>query len=233
MLLRACKPTSTTILPHLPFPDMKAKPTAKNPSNAATPAAQPTAAVLKKAATPVSIPAKAPAAAAVPATTGVLVAKNAGVGVKANKGPVISAAVPAAPAASVAAKPLPVAAVAVAKAVVAATRKPAGSSSPAPASAPVAKVKVTVAAEKIPETIISVKVDVGFGNQLFVRGEGPGLSWEKGVPAECVANDLWKIAVKNAAKPVKFKVLVNDATWSAGEDFAVEPGQSVTLTPGF
>jgi hypothetical protein len=31
-----------------------------------------------------------------------------------------------------------------------------------------------------PVTTIEAKIDVGFGNNLFVRGEGPGLSWEKG-----------------------------------------------------
>jgi hypothetical protein len=104
---------------------------------------------------------------------------------------------------------------------------------PAPAPTPVAVKPAAPAKAKLPETIISVKVDVGFGNQLYIRGEGAGLSWDKGVPAETVASDLWKIALTGAAQPVKFKVLVNDTTWSAGEDFAVEPGQCVTLTPAF
>ncbi len=86
---------------------------------------------------------------------------------------------------------------------------------------------------KAPETIISVNVDVGFGNQVYLRGEGPGLSWEKGVPADCAASDLWTLALKDAAKPVRFKVLVNDATWSTGEDYEVIPGQKVTFTPRF
>jgi len=32
---------------------------------------------------------------------------------------------------------------------------------------------------------------------------------------------------------VTFKVLVNDLTWNTGNDYVVEPGQSLTITPTF
>lgn len=84
-----------------------------------------------------------------------------------------------------------------------------------------------------PVTFISAQVDIGFGNLLFVRGAGPGLSWERGLPMDCVGTGLWTVSVKNAAQPVVFKVLVNDLSWSTGEDYVVSPGQSVTITPSF
>ena len=84
-----------------------------------------------------------------------------------------------------------------------------------------------------PVTFISAQVDIGFGNLLFVRGAGPGLSWERGLPMDCVGTGLWTVSVKNAAQPVVFKVLVNDLSWSSGEDYVVSPGQSVTITPSF
>ena len=84
-----------------------------------------------------------------------------------------------------------------------------------------------------PVTFISAQIDIGFGNQLYLRGVGPGLSWDKGVPMDCVGTGLWTTSVKNATLPVTFKVLVNDLTWSAGEDFVAAPGQSVTVTPNF
>lgn len=84
-----------------------------------------------------------------------------------------------------------------------------------------------------PVTIITAQIDIGFGNQLFVRGSGPGLSWDRGIPMDCVGTGLWTISVKNAAEPVAFKVLVNDLSWSSGADFVVAPGQSVTITPSF
>jgi hypothetical protein len=100
---------------------------------------------------------------------------------------------------------------------------------PALATAPtVASVKVAPV-----QTTITAKIDVGFGNALFLRGEGAGLSWDKGVPMECVASDLWRIVLAESARAYTFKFLINDTTWSAGPDFTAACGTSVTLTPEF
>jgi hypothetical protein len=82
-------------------------------------------------------------------------------------------------------------------------------------------------------TAITAQIDVGFGNTLFLRGEGPGLSWEKGVPLGCSAGDRWSISLPVAARPVVFKFLLNDKIWSTGEDFVLKPGASGTFTPAF
>lgn len=84
-----------------------------------------------------------------------------------------------------------------------------------------------------PATFISAKIDIGFGNHLYIRGEGPGLSWDHGLAMDCVGAGLWTSTVKNATVPVTFKVLVNDLSWSAGNDYVVEPGQSITVVPTF
>lgn len=84
-----------------------------------------------------------------------------------------------------------------------------------------------------PATFISAQIDIGFGNHLTLRGEGPGLSWDKGVTMDNVGHSLWTASVKGATKPVIFKVLVNDLTWNAGVDYTVEPGQSITVYPTF
>ena len=110
--------------------------------------------------------------------------------------------------------------------------KPAAKAAPAKKTSAPAKTKPAVTTEP-PATFISAKIDIGFGNQLFIRGTGPGLSWDHGVPMECVGAGLWTVTVKHATQPVTFKVLVNDLSWSTGEDFAVEPGQSVTVVPSF
>lgn len=113
-------------------------------------------------------------------------------------------------------------------AVISATKS---SKAPAKKSAPAKK---QPAAATTPQpTCISAKVDIGFGNQLFLRGEGPGLSWDKGLPMECSSNVMWGTTLAGATAPVVFKVLVNDLTWSAGKDYVAEPGQSVTITPTF
>jgi hypothetical protein len=82
-------------------------------------------------------------------------------------------------------------------------------------------------------TTISAQVDVGFGNALYLRGEGPGLSWTQGVRMECVADDRWSLALGEAARPFVFKFLINDEKWSAGPDYTVSPGTTVTLSPTF
>lgn len=82
-------------------------------------------------------------------------------------------------------------------------------------------------------TSITALIDVGYGNTLFLRGEGPGLSWEKGIPLDSVADDKWTITFPDSERPIVFKFLLNDVTWSLGEDFTVAPGTSITLTPVF
>lgn len=102
----------------------------------------------------------------------------------------------------------------------------AGALLPAPAK------KKSAAAEP-PATFISAQIDIGFGNHLAIRGEGPGLSWDDGVVMDCVGPNLWTVSIKRAAKPVVFKVLVNDLSWNTGGDFAVGPGKSITVFPTF
>lgn len=99
---------------------------------------------------------------------------------------------------------------------------------PAPAAAAVKSISVQPV-----QTTITARIDVGFGNALFLRGEGPGLSWEKGLPMECVQSDLWRIVLAESARAYTFKFLINDTIWSAGPDFTAACGTSVTLTPEF
>jgi hypothetical protein len=111
----------------------------------------------------------------------------------------------------------------------AAKKQPAASRKPAPASPPA--IKPGKAAPAV--TIITARIDIGFGNTLHLRGEGPGLSWDKGVPLRCVADDEWTLTLPESARPVVFKFLVNDLTWSAGPDYVAAPGRALVLAPVF
>jgi hypothetical protein len=84
-----------------------------------------------------------------------------------------------------------------------------------------------------PVTVITAKIDVGFGNTLYLRGDGPGLSWNKGLPLTCTADTVWTLAVAGATRPIVCKFLLNDATWSRGEDYTVPPGSATELAPSF
>lgn len=121
---------------------------------------------------------------------------------------------------------------------------PAPKAAPAPVSvAPTAPAAVAPApdkftgpsARKAPPlvTTIEVRFDAGFGNYLSLRGEGAGLDWDIGQPLECRAADLWVWTTDQPAEQLVFKVLLNDAVWSAGENFAVRPGERAAVVPSF
>jgi hypothetical protein len=80
---------------------------------------------------------------------------------------------------------------------------------------------------------ITAKIDVGFGNTLYVRGDGAGLSWDRGTPLVCLAADSWTIVLLSVTKPFSFKFALNDQEWSAGTDYLAGPGDTVTVTPAF
>jgi hypothetical protein len=103
----------------------------------------------------------------------------------------------------------------------------------APAPAVVAPPPAPKPAAAPSATLITAKIDVGFGNALYLRGEGPGLSWNAGLLLDNVGSDQWSISISGAKQPVVFKFLLNDSTWSAGEDYKAEPGTKVTVTPEF
>jgi len=104
---------------------------------------------------------------------------------------------------------------------------------PAAAVVPPAAPKVKAVSGTPMLTTITARVDVGFGNALYIRGEGPGLSWDRGVLMSCVNDDVWECALGESAQSFTFKFLVNDLTWNVGADYVVAAGESVTVTPKF
>ena len=104
------------------------------------------------------------------------------------------------------------------------------------APAPEVKKPVIPAARPAPQqpvTKIKAQIDIGFGNELFIRGNAAGLSWDKGIQMNCVNDDMWTFTLVGAAGPIAFKFLVNDLTWSAGEDYVVQPGADFVVQPTF
>jgi hypothetical protein len=82
-------------------------------------------------------------------------------------------------------------------------------------------------------TTVAARIDVGFGNALYIRGQGDGLSWEEGTPLECVAPDLWSWSTTRAKEKVIFKLLINDQVWSQGKDWTVGAGEKTEVAPVF
>ena len=75
---------------------------------------------------------------------------------------------------------------------------------------------------------------IGIGNRLFIRGDGPGLSWEKGVPLQFISIGKWRWETSDASAPIKFKLYKNDEIeCSALGVLTLEPGNQQEVTTKF
>jgi uncharacterized protein YoxC len=95
---------------------------------------------------------------------------------------------------------------------------------------------------EIPEPAVSadgatrliVTAYIGIGNRLFIRGEGAGLTWEKGVPLTFVSIGKWRWETNDASSTVRYKLYKNDQVecTSLGVG-SVEPGAQQELSAAF
>ena len=83
------------------------------------------------------------------------------------------------------------------------------------------------------KSAIRIKCNVGYGNNLFIRGEGPGLSWMQGVLLTNIAPDEWIWETSEPFDSCEFKVLVNDKDFEAGDNHKLPLGAIVQYTPCF
>jgi hypothetical protein len=89
------------------------------------------------------------------------------------------------------------------------------------------------AKDKVEKTTIIARVDVGFGNSLYIRGEGAGLSWDKGAPLENVGPYEWTWSSTQAKGDLSFKFLINDEMWAEGNNVTVAKGGTSISSPVF
>ena len=83
-------------------------------------------------------------------------------------------------------------------------------------------------------TRLIVTAYIGIGNRLFIRGEGPGLSWDKGLPLQFVSIGKWRWETNDATGPVHFKLLKNDDQECAALGTqSLDPGHQHELTAAF
>lgn len=84
------------------------------------------------------------------------------------------------------------------------------------------------------QTKIVAHIDIGFGNTLYVRGEGCSeLSWDKGIPLENVSSSEWSLIIKKVTGKITFKFLINDDIWAEGENLSIQAGSNSTSSPVF
>jgi len=85
----------------------------------------------------------------------------------------------------------------------------------------------------ISKTTISARVDVGFGNNLYIRGEGAGLSWDVGILMKNLSPYEWVWESKTASSPLEYKFIINDEVWANGGNLFAKPGETSISAPSF
>lgn len=83
------------------------------------------------------------------------------------------------------------------------------------------------------KTKICVQYDVGFNNQIFIRGEGANLSWDKGLLLTNTKPDEWIWETEVDFTTCQFKVLINDLIYENGDNHSCKKGEVLTYTPSF
>lgn len=95
------------------------------------------------------------------------------------------------------------------------------------------KVAKKAPAKKPIVTTVIARIDAGFGNQVYIRGNSSGLTWDAGDLMENVSADEWVWQSTAVTSELEFKVLINDEIWSDGDNGVVFPGATVVFEPAF
>ena len=82
-------------------------------------------------------------------------------------------------------------------------------------------------------TRLLVTAYIGIGNRLFIRGDGPGLSWDHGVPMQFVSIGKWGWFTHEASGPVRIKLYKNDELAALSGEITLEPGRHSEVTALF
>lgn len=83
------------------------------------------------------------------------------------------------------------------------------------------------------KTRLTIKYDAGFPNQLYIRGKGANLSWEKGQLLKNTKPDEWVWETDAHFTNCEFKVLINDRTYENGDNHHLNSGSMLLYTPHF
>lgn len=82
-------------------------------------------------------------------------------------------------------------------------------------------------------TKVVANIDVGWGNKLFVRGQGSGLNWEQGIEMKNTGPREWVWTSSNPSQHFELKFLINDEQWNQGDNLQVSQGSTLTTQPTF
>ena len=82
-------------------------------------------------------------------------------------------------------------------------------------------------------TKVIFNCDIGFKNELFIRGCGAGLSWEKGQKLKNISADKWEWNCCESFDSCECKVLINDCEYECGQNHKICCGDCQNIKPKF
>jgi len=82
-------------------------------------------------------------------------------------------------------------------------------------------------------TTVVANVMIGIGNKPFLRGEGPGLSWDEGVSMNFIEIGKWAWSPPRKNASLTVQVYRNDQDPDKGGKVEVRPGEKLEITPDF
>jgi hypothetical protein len=94
-------------------------------------------------------------------------------------------------------------------------------------------IKISGRGNKRGATRVEAEVNIGFGNTLYIRGAGCGLSWDKGVAMENKDVSFWVFETNKCKDDFEYKLLINDELWCEGENFVAKCHEKSTIAPKF
>ena len=83
-----------------------------------------------------------------------------------------------------------------------------------------------------PATVVA-KIIIGIGNKVHVRGEGPGLSWDEGVPMSFLEIGKWSWTPSDKSIPLVIQLYKNDEEPDTNGRIELDPGENVEISPKF
>jgi hypothetical protein len=95
------------------------------------------------------------------------------------------------------------------------------------------KDSTTEKTEKNGTTTVVANVMIGIGNKPYLRGDGPGLSWDEGVSMNFVEIGKWAWSPPRKNASLTVQVYRNDQDPDNGGKVEVRPGQKLEITPDF
>ena len=87
--------------------------------------------------------------------------------------------------------------------------------------------------EKTGTTTVVANVMIGIGNKPYLRGEGPGLSWDEGVAMNFIEIGKWAWSPPRKNASLTVQVYRNDQDPDQGGKVEIRPGEKIEITPEF